>query len=99
MNEWVEQHGKEHDRKVIDLMLAHVPGGKVESVYNRAAYMPRRREIARIWADKLTEGLPPPAELVGRVARESKLGQQRKPLPTVPASFRFPVPQGNSSLR
>ena len=99
MNEWVEQHGKEHDRKVIDLMLAHVPSSKVESVYNRAAYMPRRREIARIWADKLTEGLAPPAELVGRVARESKLGQKRKPLPTVPGSFRFPVPQGNSSLR
>ena len=25
MNEWAEREGKEHDRKVIDLMLAHVP--------------------------------------------------------------------------
>lgn len=28
MNEWVERHGKEHDRKVIDLMLAHVPNAR-----------------------------------------------------------------------
>ncbi|WBX86320.1 tyrosine-type recombinase/integrase [Sphingosinicella microcystinivorans] len=41
MNEWAEQHGKEHDRKIIDLMLAHVPREKVEAAYNRAAYLPR----------------------------------------------------------
>lgn len=35
MNEWAERQGKDHDRKVIDLMLAHVPTEKVESVYNR----------------------------------------------------------------
>jgi len=51
MNEWVERNGKDHDRQIIDLMLAHVPKGKVESAYNRAAYMPRRRELALIWAD------------------------------------------------
>lgn len=25
MNEWAERESKEHDRKIIDLMLAHVP--------------------------------------------------------------------------
>lgn len=43
MNEWAERYGKDHDRKVVDLMLAHVPKEKVEGVYNRAAYMPGRR--------------------------------------------------------
>ena len=33
MNEWAEREGKDHDRQVIDLMLAHVPTGKVEGVY------------------------------------------------------------------
>lgn len=32
MNEWAEREGKDHDRKVIDLMLAHVPKEKIESV-------------------------------------------------------------------
>jgi hypothetical protein len=48
MNEWANRKGKEEDRQVIDLMLAHVPKEKVEGAYNRAAYMPRRRELARI---------------------------------------------------
>jgi len=30
MNEWAEREGKEHDRKVIDLMLAHIPPGTGE---------------------------------------------------------------------
>ncbi|MGY4398973.1 integrase [Sphingomonas sp. UYAg733] len=60
MNEWAEREGKEHDRQVIDLMLAHVPTAKVEGVYNRAAYLPRRRELATIWADMLSDGLPDP---------------------------------------
>lgn len=60
MNEWAERHGKEHDREVIDLMLAHVPENKIEGAYNRAAYMPRRRELAQIWADMLCEGLAEP---------------------------------------
>ncbi|PNU03525.1 tyrosine-type recombinase/integrase [Novosphingobium guangzhouense] len=66
MNEWAERHGKKHDRKVIDLMLAHVPKEKVEGAYNRAAFMERRREIAVAWADMLTLSLPPPAVLVSR---------------------------------
>lgn len=45
------------DRAIIDLMLSHVPQNKVESAYNRAAYMPRRREIAQEWADLLMEGV------------------------------------------
>lgn len=44
------------DRPIIDLMLAHVPTG-VEARYNRAAYMPRRRQIAQEWADLLCVGL------------------------------------------
>src|SRR5690606_899884 len=41
------------DRMIIDLMLAHTPPGMSASElrYNRAAYMPRRRELAQIWAD------------------------------------------------
>src|SRR3546814_4196250 len=28
MNEWAERQGKKHDRKIIDLMLAHIPKEK-----------------------------------------------------------------------
>jgi len=52
-----------HDRAVIDLMLAHKPSG-VEGIYNRAAYMTRRREIALEWAELLLEGLPPSSSLL-----------------------------------
>jgi len=58
MNEWAKVSGRADDREVIDLMLAHVPRNKVEGAYNRAAYMPRRRELAAIWADMLMKGLP-----------------------------------------
>jgi integrase len=51
------------DRAVIDLMLAHKPEG-VEAIYNRAAYMPRRRQLAQEWADLLLEGLPPAFSLL-----------------------------------
>jgi len=57
------------DRAIVDLMLAHAPKDKVEGAYNRAAYMPRRVELAQIWADLLMEGMPAAAEL--------KLGPQR----------------------
>ena len=60
MNEWAKEHGRPDDREVIDLMLAHVPMNKVEGAYNRAAYMPRRRELAIIWANMLTTGLAEP---------------------------------------
>jgi integrase len=52
------------DREVIDLMLAHVKGDKVEAAYNRAKHIERRRELARIWADLLLEGRPPAAALL-----------------------------------
>ncbi len=57
------------DRQIIDLMLAHAPGGKAESVstsegaYNRAMHAARRRELAQAWADMLLDGFPPPDEL------------------------------------
>jgi hypothetical protein len=43
------------DRLIIDLMLAHIPAGMSgsELIYNRAAYMERRRELAQQWADML----------------------------------------------
>ncbi|MGN6820467.1 MAG: tyrosine-type recombinase/integrase [Sphingomonas sp.] len=92
MNEWAERHGKKGDRAIIDLMLAHIPKEKVEGVYNRAAYMPRRRELAQIWADMLCEGLPDPFVLVARSARPvSTVGSRRfKPAP-VGLEFRFPT--------
>lgn len=63
MNEWADEHGRPSDRQIIDLMLAHKPPG-VEGIYNRAAYMPRRRELAQIWADMLFDGLPPASSLL-----------------------------------
>lgn len=57
MNERAVREGQAGDRAIIDLMLAHQPTG-VEPIYNRAAYMPRRRELAQEWADLLHVGLP-----------------------------------------
>ena len=65
MNEHVAQHGRDEDRAIIDLMLAHVPKG-VEAAYNRAVYMPRRRELAQSWGDMLMEGAAPVDSLLGR---------------------------------
>ncbi|SFG01775.1 Integrase [Novosphingobium sp. CF614] len=90
MNEWAEREGKEHDRKVIDLMLAHVPTGKVEGAYNRAAYMPRRRELATIWADMLSEGLPDPTALIERPSKAIGEHSRRRLPDPVDSDFRFP---------
>jgi integrase len=90
MNEWAEREGKDHDRQVIDLMLAHVPTGKVEGVYNRAAYMPRRRELATIWSDLLSEGLPDPTILVDRPSKVMGEHSRRRPPDPVGEDFRFP---------
>jgi hypothetical protein len=68
MNERAAVEDRERDRAIIDLMLAHVPEG-VEAAYNRAAYMPRRRELAQAWADLLMEGMPPAEELVPAALR------------------------------
>lgn len=51
------------DRAIIDLMLAH-QSQTVEAAYNRAAYMPRRRQLARVWADMLMEGIQPAEALI-----------------------------------
>lgn len=91
MNEWAEREGKDHDRKVIDLMLAHVPKEKVEGAYNRAAYMPRRRELATIWAEMLSDGLPDPNTLIGLPAKAVGERSRRVYAPPVDVEFRFPV--------
>ncbi|WP_242115492.1 tyrosine-type recombinase/integrase [Sphingomonas lacusdianchii] len=57
------------DRAVIDLMLAHVPKDKVEGAYNRAAYMPRRHELAQAWGDLIASGLVAPEEHLGKPIR------------------------------
>ncbi|MEG3143740.1 integrase arm-type DNA-binding domain-containing protein [Sphingomonas sp. RT2P30] len=91
MNEWAERHGKDGDRAIIDLMLAHVPRGKVEGAYNRAAYMPRRRELAQVWADKVCEGLPAPFVLVQRPAQATEMRSRRFNPVAVDGEFRFPT--------
>jgi integrase len=91
MNEWAERHGKDHDRKVIDLMLAHVPKERVEGVYNRASYLPRRREIATAWSAMLSEGLPAPRVLAERSVRPLSSNSRRSIAPPADADFRFPV--------
>jgi hypothetical protein len=50
-------------------MLAHVPTNRVEGAYNRAAYMPRRRELAQEWADILLADMWPPAIHIGQPMR------------------------------
>lgn len=91
MNEWAEREGKDHDRKVIDLMLAHVPKEKVEGAYNRAAYMPRRRELASIWADMLSDGLPEPGTLIELPVKAIGGCSRRSFAPPLDAEFRFPI--------
>jgi integrase len=65
MNERAELLERPADRAIIDLMLAHVPDN-IEGAYNRAAYMPRRRQIAQEWADMLLDGFPPAESLLKR---------------------------------
>jgi len=91
MNERAERNGDPHHRKMIDLMLAHVPKDKVEGAYNRAAYMPRRRELAEIWANMLSEGLPDPVALIDRPVKEIGLPSRRRLPSPVEAGFRFPI--------
>jgi integrase len=64
------------DRDIIDLMLAHIPQGKSgsEGAYNRAEYMPRRREIAQAWADLIIVDLEPPEAQIGRPIRWAETG-------------------------
>lgn len=63
MNERAIDLERQGDGEVIELMLAHkIPG--VRGIYNRAAYMRRRRELAQEWADLLCEGLEPATSLI-----------------------------------
>jgi len=62
------------DREVIDLMLAHRRGNKVEAAYNRAAYMDWRRELAQEWANLLMEGKGTGADLI---LRHRHIGNER----------------------
>ena len=58
------------DRQVIDMMLAHVQGDKVEAAYNRAEHMARRCEIAEEWAELVMQGQRAADDLL-TVARRS----------------------------
>lgn len=71
MNERPKSEDGRHDgdRAVIDLMLAHVPKDKVEGAYNRAAYMPRRHELAQAWSDLIAGDLCDPEEHHGKPIR------------------------------
>ncbi|WP_028056199.1 MULTISPECIES: hypothetical protein [Sphingomonadales] len=91
MNEWAERQGKSHDRKIIHLMLAHVPKEKVESAYSRAAYMPRRRELAKVWADMLSDSLPDPGALIQRPVKAIGSQSRRSIASLVDGDFRFPA--------
>lgn len=62
------------DRMIVDLMLAHSPKGMSASElrYNRAAYMPRRRELAQRWADMIMEGAIPCEEIIDSPRRKRR---------------------------
>lgn len=71
MNEWAMEHGREGDRLLIDLMLAHRPKGVSgsEFAYMRAKFAKRRRELAHTWATMVSAGLDEPMALM--------IGQER----------------------
>ena len=80
MNELVDRHAGQDvrllsDRLIIDLMLARTPKGMSASElrYNRAAYMPRRRELAQQWADMIIEGALPLKKVVESPRRKSRI--------------------------
>jgi hypothetical protein len=54
----------EHDRHIIDLMLAHVPKNSVEGAYNRAEHLERRIELAQAWADLIMADQMPIKDLI-----------------------------------
>lgn len=71
MNERAVAERRSDDRAIVDAMLAHIPTGlsASEMAYNRAVYMPRRREIAMEWADMIANHLVPAAALLSGQAR------------------------------
>ena len=62
------------DRMITDLLRAHTPKGTSASKlrYNCAAYMPRRRELARRLLDMIMEGAIPPEEIVDSPRRKRR---------------------------
>lgn len=48
---WANERGYNPD--AIERQLAHTPADAVRAVYNRAAYLPQRREMLQAWADWL----------------------------------------------
>lgn len=50
---WANERGYNPD--AIERQLSHVPADGVRAVYNRAAYLPLRREMLQAWADWLDE--------------------------------------------
>ena len=78
---WIDtgNRGASPDRAIIDLMLAHIPEGTSgsEGAYNRAAYMPRRRELAQEWADELFAGFWEPEIHLGQPIRYAATGPGR----------------------
>lgn len=48
---WANEGG--YDKDAIERQLAHSPGDKVRSAYNRAEYLPQRKVILQAWADWL----------------------------------------------
>jgi len=63
------------DAPVIDFMLAHQPENTTEAAYNRALYLPRRIELAQIWADLITDGLDQPSSVIGMPVRTLSKGR------------------------
>ncbi len=59
------------DGPVIELMLAHVRRDKVKAAYDHAEHMPRRRELALLWADLLLDGALPAVALLDAPRRRS----------------------------
>jgi integrase len=51
--------------RVIDVMLAHKTFAAIEARYNKATFLAERRKLACIWADRLLDGAPTAAALVG----------------------------------
>ena len=73
MNEWAERNGSPGDRQVIDLILAHIPTSLSgsEGVYNRAAFMDRRRELLEEWATMVFRETVPSHAMLGWPSRRA----------------------------
>lgn len=52
------------DKSNIDFMLAHTPKDKIEAAYNRALYLPRRKELAQLWADLILKDVKAATDLL-----------------------------------